>query len=447
MTKTRVLIVPGTTEIAREYLESLKADKSLSIIGAGTDVDLGISMGYREFFFVSSIYDKSFYNELSAIVSGENVKLVIPAHDQLQFDLSEKPLSETGALVNPPETQKIIRSKHETYELFSCESFIPEIYHSGSSHEKFPIFLKPDVGQGSEGTFVVDSIDELNLLKMNFNAVSDMDFYKYYVVSEYLPGQELTVDCFSTLEDGLLFQSPRRRSLVRNGASVETQQIDSTSEIYKITKAISKKLKFSGAWFFQVKESVEGSFKLLEIGGRLAGSSGLRRSQGVNLAHLSLLASMGIQVSIPTTGVGAGFIHRRLITDSFQIDFEFEILAVDLDDTLILDGVLNFNLIALIHKCISMHKQVWLVTRHRFDPLETLSKHRISDLFDKIILVPEQASKAEYLQSEMQVLFFDDSFRERLSCSKLTNVLALDVSAIDGILQGLAFLKNRFQDE
>jgi hypothetical protein len=327
------------------------------------------------------------------------------------------------------------------------EKFVPEIYDSSSRLENFPIFVKPDIGQGSRGAVAVYSIDELNSLQMNFNSSNDLDFFKHYVVSEYMPGDEITVDCFSTLEDGLLFHSPRKRSLVRSGVSVETKQMESSSEIDQIADAISKKLKFNGAWFFQIKKSVDGSFKLLEVGGRLAGSSGLRRSQGINLAQLSVISYMGGNVKIPSSEVGAGFIHRRIITDSFQIDFEFDILAVDLDDTLILEGVLNFNLIALIHKCISMHKKVWLVTRHRFDPLETLSRHRVSDLFDKIIHVPEQASKAEYLQSEMQILFFDDSFRERQSCSNLKNVLALDASAIDGILQGLAFSKNRFQHE
>lgn len=447
MNKTRVLIVPGTTEIAREYVQSLKANKNTFIIGAGTDVELGKSMGYQQYLYVPSIYDEGFYNELSEIVSVNNIQLVIPAHDQLQFDLSKKPIAGTTAMLNPPETQGIIRSKHATYKFFMGETFVPEIYDSNSHIEKFPIFLKPDVGQGSRGVVAVYSIEELNSLQVNFNSSNDRDFFTHYVVSEYLPGDELTVDCFSTLKEGLLFHSPRKRSRVRSGVSVETKQIESSLEIDEIAAAISKKLKFSGAWFFQIKKSVSGLYKLLEVGGRLAGSSGLRRSQGINLAQLSVLSCMGEDVTIPSSKVGAGFIHRRLIQDSFQIDFKFEILAIDLDDTLILGGFLNIQLIALIHECISSHKKVWLVTRHRFNPIETLRKHRVSDLFDEIIHVTEKESKADYLRGEMKILFIDDSFKERQSCSMLQNVLALDVSAIDGLLQGLTSSLNRSQNE
>lgn len=446
MTKKRILIAPGTTEIAREYFESLKYDKQFEVLGAGTNVPLGKSMGYEDFFHTPSIYDENFFQILSDIVSRNKIQLVIPAHDQLQHDLCEMPIDSVRTLVQPLETQKIIRSKHKTYEVFKEASFVPKIYDSISSEDNyFPIFLKPDVGQGSIGANLIETYDDLQSHILQFQEGSGLGFYQYNVVSEYLPGEELTVDCFSTLENGLVFHSPRLRTQVRNGASIETKHMDSTPEIDYIAEEISKKLQFRGAWFFQVRKTQDDVFKLLEIGGRVAGSSGLRRVQGVNLAQLSIFTHLGQSLKFPVPHLPGEFIHRRVISDSFEFDFKFDVLAVDLDDTLIINGSVNHMLVALIHKCISMEKQIWLITRHASDPIKTLSKFKVGEIFDEVIQVPESSSKGEYFK-DRHVLFFDDSFRERDSCFKLPNVLSLDTSAVQGVLRGLTTSNNRSPD-
>ena len=61
---------------------------------------------------------------------------------------------------------------------------------------KFPVFVKPDKGQGSQNAEIINNKESLK------NALRDNC---YIIVLEYLIGKEYTVDCFNHRKDGLLF--------------------------------------------------------------------------------------------------------------------------------------------------------------------------------------------------------------------------------------------------
>ena len=91
---------------------------------------------------------------------------------------------------------------------------------------------------------------------------------------------------------------------------------------------------------------------------------------------------------------------------------KFNHIYIDLDDTIIVDGKVNFDLVAVIYKFINQGKKIHLITKHKFDVNLTLLKYRIKELFDTIIHLQPEDSKADYIKHSDSI-FIDDSFAER----------------------------------
>ena len=87
----------------------------------------------------------------------------------------------------------------------------------------YPMFAKPDIGNGSRGVRVIHNEEELNALPEG------------YVVREYLPGDEFTVDCFTDQSGVLLFASPRKRTRISGGIAVDTHAITEPSGSFRPT--------------------------------------------------------------------------------------------------------------------------------------------------------------------------------------------------------------------
>ena len=84
------------------------------------------------------------------------------------------------------------------------------------------------------------------------------------IVTNYLPGREYTVDCLSQRGRGLLFAGGRERVRTRAGISMSSHHVD-RPEFAEYAQAVSSRLEFHGAWFFQLKEDDAGRLVLLEV--------------------------------------------------------------------------------------------------------------------------------------------------------------------------------------
>jgi len=199
----------------------------------------------------------------------------------------------------------------------------------------FPLFLKPDVGQGSKGTKKVETKEELiNNLK------------KDHLILEYLPGEEYTVDCFTNFKGDLLYCSGRSRSRILNGISVNCKEVID-NEFIELAKKINEKLEMNGAWFFQLKRRNNGELVLMEIATRIAGTMEFQRGYGVNLALLSLYNALEINVSIIKNNYNLEF--DRALAGKFKIDIDYDTVYIDFDDTIIINQKVNDNAIAFLY--------------------------------------------------------------------------------------------------
>ena len=278
--------------------------------------------------------------------------------------------------------------------------------------------VKPDRGQGSFG---ITPVKDQRELARALETVPDP------IICEYLPGEEYTVDCFSDREKGVLFAGARVRRRTRNGISVNTQTV-SLPGVGKIAQSISEALDLRGAWFFQLKRAVDGELTLLEVAPRIAGSMAAHRVMGVNFPLLSIFEAERLPLSVTVNG-GPVELDRGL-SNRYRRDLKFGVVYVDLDDTLVLNGKVNTDVVTLIFQCINRGIPVKLLTRHAGELPDILRKHRLSGLFDEIIHLRNKEPKSEKI-TESDAILIDDSYSERMEVHAKRGIPTFDCSMIE----------------
>lgn len=426
MARRRVFIFPAASLVAKEVVHSLGALPGYDLVGGGFTENFGWRGEFDEFFYVPGIDDDGFSKRMLEVIEASGATHIYPTSDaSIRILAREFEFESVTHVSHPSETVGIVSAKKLTADFFQSSPFTPRYYTESCLPDEFPVFAKPNYGHSSIGARRLDDLEALR------EAEREANFWDDNLVAEYLPGTEVTVDCFSTLDDGLLFSRARIRSRVERGVAVETADFWDP-ELDQMANEISSALRFSGAWFFQAKKSKYEEFKLLEIGARLAGSSALRRAQGINLAHLSILASDRLEIRVKDSGINLmGKIEDG--SQRFYSSLKFGRLFVDLDDTLLHDGVVSSKVIGLISHANSRGAEVVLITRAAYDPEKALAKFGIESYFSSVIHVTDGSPKSSHIPEGEPCLFMDDSFSEWSSFADRDDVYCVDPSVADQI--------------
>lgn len=421
--KRRVLVFPCGSETGLEINRSLSYSKDFELFGASSQYSNHGKYVFKNYIEMNSyIDDKSFIEELQKIILEYKIDFVFPAHDSVVLKLSEYQ-DKLGAIVISPthETCKLCRSKSRTYEAFKNKINVPKMYKEIDKNIEYPVFLKPDIGQGSKGTYLAKSLEEVRFYR-------NLD--KTLLILEYLPGREFTVDCFTDRYSNLIFVGGRERKRIYNGISVDTSPtID--ARFNTMAKQINDNLNLRGVWFFQVKENKKEELTLLEIGPRVAGSMGLYRNFGINLPILSLYDRLGIDLKL-IKNPGKLQMDRSL-TCKYELSYYYENVYVDLDDCLIFENKINLLIILFLYQCLNNEKKIYLLTKHEGDVSKLLSRFRIRELFDFIIQIEKGKEKSDYIYG-LNSIFIDDSFSERYKVNKELNILTFDINAVESLI-------------
>jgi carbamoyl-phosphate synthase large subunit len=419
----RVLVFPGGTEIALEINSALRWCKDVQLFSAGLAVSNHATYVFTQHTQIPSIHKPGWLEALNDLIVRQRIGHVFPAYDDIIVALAVNAERLHAKVVTSPlETCLITRSKSQTYRALRDTVPCPQTYSSSVSVDQFPVFVKPDKSQGSQGAHVVDDNMQLTtVLRRDPTAL----------VLEYLPGDEYTIDCFSDRDDGLLFCAGRERTRTRSGISMSSHIVE-MPEFRDFALAISKKLKFHGAWFFQLKKDAAGCLKLLEIGPRIAGTMALHRVLGVNFPLLSLYEAQRMPVRIMTNLIQVD-IDRALI-NRYHHNVHYNTVYVDLDDTLIFKSAVNTKLIAFLYQCINEQKKLVLLTRHTAEVEQTLRNYRLAGIFDEIIRVPPRpARKSQYITENNSILI-DDSFSERYATQLELGLPTFDCSMLEMLI-------------
>ena len=448
-----VLVFPCGAEIGLEIHNALKYSKDFKLFG-GSSVDDHGKYVYENYIpNIPFIDDDGLLDFLNDVIDENSIDLIYPSHDDVVLKLSElKDDLHAEVVVTDDYTSDICRSKKKTYEFFKNEYFTPKTYditknsfneenikeleekydyYPKKDNEKspnyknieFPLFLKPDIGQGAKGVAIANNFEEL---KHHLTVNPDL------VVVEYLPQEEYTIDCFSSKGE-LLYCEKRERIRIKDGISVNAITVETEEEIKEIAKIINSKLNFKGAWFFQLKKDKNGEYKLLEIAPRIAGTMALHRNTGVNFPLLTLYEFMGIDVSIIANKNKLTI--DRALTNRFKWEMEYERVYLDFDDTVFFKGRINTYLMMFLYQCVNEKKEIILITKHVKDINETLRDLKIdANLFDEIINIEKTDEKCRYINNEKPSIFIDDSFSERMKISNTFEIPVFDLDAVESLI-------------
>lgn len=414
----RVLVFPAGTEVGLEIHAALKDVRGMELFAAGSDISNPARFTFDNYHPLPAVTEPGWDVALAELCSDLRIDYLMPAHDDVIAALASATVKPPCAVVSsPPDVCLLTRSKSATYARLAGHVRVPETYPV-EDVTRFPVFVKPDRGNGSINARRADSPEELAAA---LREASDP------IVCEYLPGDEYTVDCFSDRELGLLFFGARLRRRTRNGISVNTLTV-STPEAEPMARAIAAELGLRGAWFFQFKRAADDTPVLLEVAPRIAGAMAAHRVQGINFALLSLLEHERAPIRI-LRNPGEVELDRALC-NRYRHQVHFDTLYVDLDDTLLQAGKVNLRLMQLLFWCINRRKRTVLITRHAGELDRTLAGHRLSGLFDQIIHLQRGERKSAHI-APGSAAFVDDSFSERLDVATVCGIPTFDCSMIE----------------
>lgn len=417
---TNVLIFPCESN-SNELHDALSYCFNINVFGAASVARHGKYIYKNYDSTLPYVTDKSFLEKFNQYLDLHKIDIIVPQHDTIALFLAEnKNKIHAKILQSDLRTNQICRSKILTHELFSDCDFIP-IRFKNLEEAFFPAFIKPDIGEGGHGTFIANQKD--NLLGVPFDK---------YLVTEFLPGKEYTVDCLTDKNGTLRYISPRTRDRIMAGISVAGHTESVSDEIKSIAEKINSRLSFEGLWYFQLRANSNGKLKLMEISVRCAGGMCLTRAKGINLPLLSIYIALGQEVSIFDNGQNVEM--DRALISRYNIHINYEHVYIDFDDTITLRGDINPLAIFFLYQCKSKKKQVHLLTRHVDNIKESLKHFSISEsLFKDIIHIQDGEPKSTYIK-HANAIFIDNMFKERLEVKEKCNIPVFDADGFEFLL-------------
>lgn len=241
-------------------------------------------------------------------------ELILLAQHREDFELAGIKL-----LVSPASSLEIANNKSRLYEFLQWRGIaVPEFrivenveqFQTAVGELGYPlktVCFKPSVSNGSRGFRIIsEKINELDLL-LNYKPSAAYTSLKEAVrilssgsfpellISEYLPGEEYSVDCLANHGDAILIL-PRLRKKMINGITVEGIFLQDEA-IMAYCRLIIRELQLHGNIGLQVKRSEAGQFLLLEINPRVQGTIAAGLGAGINLPELAVKQELGLPIS------------------------------------------------------------------------------------------------------------------------------------------------------
>jgi carbamoyl-phosphate synthase large subunit len=310
---------PGAAGI----LKCLRQDSFLHITAADANPEAAGKHLAADFATIPRADDPSFIPALFSLCKEKSIRVVMPlvTKELLLFANAKEQFEKAGItlLVSNAASLEIANNKSRLYEFLQWRDIAVPDFRIVETVEQFreavtalgypekPVCFKPSVSNGSRGFRIIDGkINEADLL---FNYKPNNTYIKFddaqrilgsapfpeLLVSEYLPGEEYSVDCL--VNNGqTIVAVPRLRKRMINGISVEGEFVKEES-IMDYCRQIITSLQLHGNIGIQVKKSAAGKFLILEINPRVQGTIVAGLGAGINLPLLAVKQALGMPVS------------------------------------------------------------------------------------------------------------------------------------------------------
>ncbi len=310
---------PGAAGIIR----CLKENKSFHITLADANPDAVGRFLCDDFETIPIASDASFITDVLALCLKKEIKIILPlvTKELIPFSKHSKEFEEKGinVLVSPSHALEIANNKSRLYEFLEWRGIPVPAFRVVESVDQFktaveelgyplkPVCFKPSVSNGSRGFRIVsEQMNELDLL-FNYKPTStylslpdsirilSSGSFPELLISEYLPGEEYSVDCIAKHGQPVLIV-PRLRKRMINGISVEGEFIKDDFIISYCIQIITA-LSLHGNIGIQVKRSATRQFLILEINPRVQGTISAALGAGVNLPELAVKQELNLPIS------------------------------------------------------------------------------------------------------------------------------------------------------
>lgn len=422
--KTNVLVFPCGAESALEIHIALKDIMNMRLVGASGREDHG-RMVYENYYGdFPNISQPEFIDKLNDLIEKESIDLILPTHDTVLVFMAQNADKIKTKIAVPGLMQaEICRSKKKIYDLFKDFDFCPTVFQSIDEVKEYPVYVKLDEGQGSKGAFILRD-------RKTFEELKDPE---NYVITEFLPGEELTIDCFTDRHGNLQFVGPRIRKRVFDGVCVNSETVEATDEIKAIGKIVSDQIGIRGSWYFQLKRDQNGKYKLLEASNKIAGNMNVFRGLGVNFPMLMVYDYLDYDVQVFSNDyVLEG---ERALLSRYNARFEYDTIYIDFDDTITKNEMVNANVMQFIYHQKNKGRVIKLITKHKEDIFGTLEKLAIhKGIFDEILHLKMEDEKYKFIKETERVIFVDNAYGERFAVKKHLNIPVFDVDALPTLI-------------
>lgn len=365
----KVLVFPSINEPGLEVIHALAKSNKVELYGGSSyDVTYDPSrLMLKNHLVLPDYYDPNFKEKFEQILARYSIDSVFPTMDILVSEFSTWNTKNVTYIVTNPESAGLCLSKQKVYQRLTGKIPVPHIFLDDNI--LLPAFAKPDIGSGSHDGSVIQSDRELQLARR-----------RNLLITEYLPGDEYTVDCLNDLQGQLLFANIRIRGRIERSIAVGSRSVTSIN-IEKYIETISENIKIEGPWFAQFKLDKHDEPKLMEINVRVAGSMTHSRLSGINIPLASLFVFKGYPIRIPKKFDDVVMV--RHLTDTAECS-PFQWIFWDFDDTVIRkDGKPDPDIIACIYDCHNRGVQQFLITKNR-EVNSLLSKHHLPTIFQEV---------------------------------------------------------------
>ena len=225
----------------------------------GDELAVGFHMSDKSY-VVPRVDDENYISEVCKIVNKENIDLILPTGPDVEPISRNAHLFEGKLFMSDYESMMDCIDKWKFYNKCKDKFPLPKTFKSSK------LFKKPIIGSGSRGCELIE-IDSDDIL------------------SEYLPGQEYTIDVLCDMKSNPLVVVPRKRLQTKAGISSKGEIIKDEF-IEKACFDICKFLKLKGPICLQMKDDENGNPKFIEINPRFGGGTYFTTLAGVNFMKI-----------------------------------------------------------------------------------------------------------------------------------------------------------------
>ena len=253
------------------------------------------------------VKDPDYIGELTGIAKEEGATALIPIYsgeiELISGRMDVLRRSGIGCLVASRRSLGILNDK-EAFGRWLEKEGLPHPESVNPDDIDFPVFIKPRRGSSSKGAKVVENQAQLDALDLS-----------RYVIQEYVPGTEVTIDFLVSPDGELLAAVPRERIQVKDGKAVKARTIEFPEGI-RLLEEVVRRSGFVGPGNMQIMRGEKGPV-VIEVNPRFAaGGLPLATAAGPNMPYM-LLELLHTGDCAPHMEYERGLYMSRYLTEVF----------------------------------------------------------------------------------------------------------------------------------